>query len=116
VLTEKERGTVSGFMMAGMYTGIAIGGAGVLYVSDILGRLGVPIVYSFLVPVICIMLVTLLVSLRLGEGAHRARRAPMLTRSCPPPSLSPRPRPAVCSSAVTTVSARASKAAACARA
>jgi PAT family beta-lactamase induction signal transducer AmpG len=76
VLSEQERGTVGGFMTAGIYTGIAIGGAGVLYVSDVLAHFGVPAMYAFLVPVTCLLSITLLVSLRLREGASDRARPP----------------------------------------
>lgn len=80
VLDDTERDLAGGLMSAGIYVGIAIGGAGVLYFSDFLGHRGSAAAYSFTVPAACALLITLLVSLRLKEkkGPERVPGGSML--------------------------------------
>jgi len=63
VLPEDERGTANGLMFAGAYTGQAIGGSGVLFLSGITG-----FGPSYLVVAAAILLVTALVVLPMKEA------------------------------------------------
>ncbi|QOV91798.1 MFS transporter [Humisphaera borealis] len=62
VLPESERGTANGFMFAGAYTGAGIGGAGVLYLTSVIGFSN-----SFWLVAGSILLVTVFISLRIRE-------------------------------------------------
>jgi MFS family permease len=68
VLPEKERGTVNGFMFGGAYFGQAIGGAGVLFLTPVMGFQN-----TFLVVGAWIALVWLFVTLPLREPPGEPR-------------------------------------------
>jgi PAT family beta-lactamase induction signal transducer AmpG len=71
VLPEHERGTANGFMFAGAGIGQAIGGAGVLFLADI-----VPFTTSYLLVVGAILCVTVFVVLPLNEPARAPQPKP----------------------------------------
>ncbi|MEM7167075.1 MAG: MFS transporter, partial [Planctomycetota bacterium] len=64
-LDEKERGFANGLMFAGAYTGQAIGGAGVLYLTQL-----VDFNMTFFLVAACIFSVTLFVALPMKEPRH----------------------------------------------
>lgn len=65
VLPEPERGTANGFMFAGASIGQAVGGAGVLFLSEVL-----PFTTTYLFVMAAILAVTLIVVLPLKEPAR----------------------------------------------
>jgi len=72
VLTEEERGLANGLMFAGAYVGQAIGGSGVLFLTD-----HIEFNHTFLFVAGCILCVTVFASL----GLREPRRAPRLRAS-----------------------------------
>jgi PAT family beta-lactamase induction signal transducer AmpG len=77
-LHEDERGAANGLMFAGAYLGQAIGGAGVLYLADVVGFQP-----TFLVVAGCTLCVTIFVVLPMREppGPARPRREGSLAAS-----------------------------------
>ncbi|MEP7296676.1 MAG: MFS transporter [Burkholderiales bacterium] len=71
VLPEAERGTANGFMFAGASIGQAIGGAGVLFLSNV-----VPFATSYLLVIGAILCVTVFVVLPLKEPARAPQPKP----------------------------------------
>jgi PAT family beta-lactamase induction signal transducer AmpG len=71
VLPESERGSANGFMFAGASIGQAIGGAGVLFLSDVM-----PFRSTYLMVVAAILCVTVFVVLPLKEPARAPRHRP----------------------------------------
>jgi len=80
ILTEQERGVASGFMFAGSYSGSAIGGAGVLYLSAAIGFSN-----SFWLVAGSILLITVFISMRIREP-RRSVTVPQPTPDLPQPT------------------------------
>ncbi|MEO5988536.1 MAG: MFS transporter [Candidatus Eisenbacteria bacterium] len=70
VLPEAERGVANGFMFAGAYMGMAVGGSGVLFLTPVIGFHN-----SFLVVAGCIALIMLLVTVPIREPVAPPRLA-----------------------------------------